>query len=172
MSNSNYAQVSSLLAAGKLHWQTDAISAVLLTGASFDPAHTVISDTGGTIEGLVPVMGRALVESNAMGQPVIFPAVKSSAFDGDGSPVTDDEGEPILDDEDRPLFYIDYQMALIQSNNVSEPVLLAWIDENQEAGEITVVQDGTLIVRPVLTDDYVAPDGTVLPPQVGVWMTL
>jgi hypothetical protein len=63
-------------------------------------------------------------------------------------------------------------MALIQSNNVSEPLLLAWIDENEQDNTITVVQDGTLIVRPVLTDDFVAPDGSVLPPQVGVWMTL
>jgi hypothetical protein len=150
MPNSNYAQVSSLLAQGKLHWQTDAISAALLTGATFDASHKVISEAGGSVVGTAPITGRALGDDgSALGQPVIFANADAGTV---------------------------YQLVLIQSNGVGEPLLLAWIDETiqeeDENTDITVAQDGTLIIRPVEYDSTPAPDGSVLPPQVGVWMNL
>jgi len=145
MSNSNYAQVSTLLAQGKLHWQTDNISALLLTGASFDAADTTVADVGGTSVGGGPVMGRALVENKALGQPVFF------------SEVTADS---------------EYQVILVQNTGPNTANVLAFIDENFDGDPITVDRDGTLVVRPVEFDPEEAPDGTVIPPQVGVWMTL
>jgi hypothetical protein len=145
MSNSNYAQVSSLLAQGKLNWATDNISMARLVGGTFNAAHKLLSEVGGTLAGTALINGRALVENNALGQPVVFP-------------------ESVADTE--------YQMVIVQMTGPTTSNLLAWIDENEAGDPITVERDGSLIVRPVEFDSTAAPDGTVLPPQVGAWMKL
>lgn len=146
MPNSNYAQVATLLAQGKLRWELDNISTILLTGATFNASHTKIDQVGGTNAGQAVIFGRTLADNGyALGQPVVFPTAQKD---------------------------INYQVVIVQLIGPTDALVLAWIDENEEGDPITVERDGTLIVRPVQTDDIVPEDGVVLPPQVGVWMKL
>lgn len=145
MPNSNYAQVATLVAQGKLHWETDAISAALVTGATFNANHTKLAEVAGSRVGMATILGRSVTDDDeALGQPVVYPTARKST---------------------------NYQVIIVQRINASDALVLAWIDENQDGDPITIARDGTLIVRPVQTD-IVPPDGVVLPPQVGVWMKL
>jgi hypothetical protein len=51
----------------------------------------------------------------------------------------------------------------------SDPNLLAWYDTDEGAGPLTIENEGTLVLRPVVVPDDLPPDSTS---TVRVWMRI
>jgi hypothetical protein len=145
MTNQNYAQVMDLLATGTLHWDTDSIIALLVTGASFDATNKRFSDLGASLVTRAPIQGRWIAEGGlAMGLPAAFSMVAP------GTP---------------------FQVVVAQDNGSADPVLLSYLDENADGDPIEVQRGGTLVVRPSQENLPTPPDTMTPPPTTGLWMT-
>ena len=121
MANQKYAQVVDLLAAGRLDWATDDIVGVLLSNATFDAAHTLVSQVGTTVA-ITPLPDRSIAPGGeCWGSPLIFELVQGDA---------------------------DYQVVLAKNEGAAELQTIAYYELNATDDPIHVVSDGTLIVRP------------------------
>ena len=121
--NQNYEQTAELFAQGKLSWETDAIVAILYTGAVFDPVNKVTADLTGQRKAVQRVDGRYFLDGLAMGLPAAFQKVPAAT---------------------------PFQVVVCQDIGNNNPNLLAFIDANADGSPITVQRPGTLIIRPVL----------------------
>ena len=140
MPNSKYAQVTDLLAQGKLRWATDMIEARLVSGSSFDAADKTLADVGSSISSS-PIQGRWVAEGgNFMGQPVFFGSVQAGT----------------------------YQVVVVQLMGSGDAAanVLAYYDSDENDSPLTLDNDGTLAVRPSLLPDQ--PEGT--PQTSRLWM--
>lgn len=139
MANSKYSQVIDLLATGKLNWATQNIQAALMEGAVFNEAHRKLSQVGSPVD-RQPIQGRSVTGGAFLGYAVAFPRT------GPGQ----------------------YQVVVMQDDGL-DPNLLAWYDTNEEDDALTVENEGTLVVRPVVVPDDLPPDS---PSTTRVWMTV
>lgn len=140
MANQKYAQVASMAGSGQLNWRSDHIVALLMKSVVFNAANTHLTD-------LISVQQRASSEigsrqmgagGEALGLPAVFPRVaKDEAF----------------------------QVLVVKDVGDSDPMLLAFYDQDQAAGPLQMVNNGTLIVRPT---DF--PESA--PPQLGIWFQI
>jgi hypothetical protein len=155
MPNQKYSQVNTLLVQNKLHWATDAISAMLFTGATFDAAQKKVSELGVRPVATVPIMGRTVGEGGeALGYPATFDKVDPDTV---------------------------YQVIVGLDDGLHDLLLLAFIDNNDREGldeqgqpvdtTLTVKRQGSLIIRPV-EESTIDGQSVVLPPTMGVWMRL
>ena len=121
MANQKYAQVVDLLATGRLDWSTDDIVGVLLSNATFDTDHTLVSQAGTTVA-ITPLPDRSIAPGGeCWGSPLIFELVQGDA---------------------------DYQVVLAKNDGSSALQTLAFYDLDAGDDPIHVISDGTLIVRP------------------------
>lgn len=147
MSNQKYSQVTDLLVQGRLRWATDAISAMLYSGATFDAAAKRASELGVRPIVTVPILGRTVGEGGA----------------ALGFPATFQQASPD----------IDYQVVVGLDDGTHDLLLLAFIDANEADETLTVQRPGSLIVRPVEAVTVVIDSKSVsLPPTMGMWMRL
>lgn len=146
MTNQNYAQVTDLLTAGTLRWDTDSILALLVSGASFDASNKLLADLGVAVITRAPIQGRWIGEGGfAMGLPAAFQKVAAGTI---------------------------FQVIVAQDNGTANPVLLSYMDETTEGGDITVQRGGALIIRPSQDNPPQPPDNLIPPPTTGLWMKL
>lgn len=146
MSNQNYDQVTDLVAQGSLHWDTDQIVALLVTGAAFDGAHLRLSDVGASYVTSAPIQGRWIGEGGmAMGLPAAFQKVLSEQ---------------------------EYQVLVAQDDGRGNPVLLSFMNEDTDGNVIAVQRTGTLIVRPSQENLPTPPETVTPPPTTGFWLKL
>lgn len=139
MANAKYSQVVDLLAAGKLNWATNNIQAGLLEGATFNAAQRKLSEVGQPVA-RVPIQGRSVSGNAFLGYAAAFPRVAAG----------------------------EYQVVVMQDTG-SDPNLLAWYDTDEGAGPLTIENEGTLVLRPVVVPDDLPPDSTS---TVRVWMRI
>ena len=126
MANQNYDQTLELALQGNLNWGVDSISALLYTGAEFDPVAKTLADLTGEIRATQVISGRYITEDGmAMGLPVAYQRVS--------------EGE-------------EFQIVIVQETGNGNPNLLAFIDTNADDSPISVAHSGTLIIRPMLVE--------------------
>lgn len=137
MANAKYSQVTDLLAAGKLNWAINSIEAGLMRGATFNDTQRKLSEVGAPVA-RAPIQGRSVSGSAFLGYAVAFPRVAAG----------------------------EYQVIVMQ-NDGSDPNLLAWYDTDEEDGALSIENEGTLVIRPVVTPDDLPPDSTS---TIRVWM--
>ena len=126
MSNAKYDNVTQMTASGELNWAGDLIRAVLCQGATFDASHKALTDVmtppAQTITSML-VNGRSLgPNGEALGMAVSYP---------------------------RTFKDIEYQVILVKDQGRPEVPVVAFYDENEDGSPITLLNNGTLIVRPV-----------------------
>lgn len=140
MANLKYAQVASMAGSGQLNWRADHCIALLMMGAGYIDTHTHLTDiSGATRMATAEIPGRQMgVAGEAMGLPAAFPRVAKN--------------QP-------------FQVLVVKDVGDTNPMLLAFYDEDNANGPLQMVNNGTLIVRPTTF-----PDAT--PPQLGIWFTL
>ena len=139
MANSKYSQVIDLLAAGRLNWANNNIQAGLLRGATFDGSQKKLSQVGQPVA-REQIQGRSVAAGAFLGYAVAFPRVAAG----------------------------EYQVVVMQDNG-SDPDLLAWYDTDETDGPLTIENEGTLVIRPVVVPDDLPPDSTS---TIRVWMTV
>lgn len=148
MSNKNYAQVTDLLAQGKLRWELDMIQAMLVTGAQYHSEHKNFSELKVPLLGQAPIQGRWLGQGGmAMGLPASFRAESDK----------------------------EYQVLVVKDIGMGDPLVLSFIDQDGDGKSIGVKRSGTLIVRPYYdlnVQPLINPPLSEPPPTVGVWMVL
>jgi hypothetical protein len=140
MANQKYDNVTTMVANGELNWVYDRILAFLVKGATFDASHVYFSDVMGAGTSQVSVCdvtGKSVsAVGEAISQPVVFYNIPKET---------------------------NYQVILGDDRSLPEGIpVLCYYDANSDASPIRLVNNGTLIVRPVSTDD---------PPTPGVWFT-
>lgn len=150
MSNKNYAQVTDLLAQGQLKWVSDSILALLCKNVAYNANHKRLSDISGkTVVSQAPIQGRWLGKGGmAMGLPAAF-----------GSALSEQE----------------YQVLVAKDDGRYDPLLLSFMDQDDQGEPLGVLRTGTLIVRPyhnVEVQPLINPPLPAAPPTVGVWMVL
>ena len=144
MSNQNYDQVDTLVAEGSLKWEQDQIVALLVQNATFNRAHKTLGELGAKYLTSAPINGRWVGEGGmGMGQPAVFQKVNL--------------GE-------------EFQVLVAKDEGRGDPLVLAFLDVDNEGNPITVVRTGSLIIRPSQEN---MPSGTVEPPPTtGFWLKL
>ena len=121
MANEKYDNLTTLLSSGRLNWSADNIVAVLVTGATFDPTHAVITDLGVGTLASVNVPGRSVAaDGSLVGLPVVFNAV----------------------DKD-----IELQVVFCREDGITS-VPLAWFDTDDNDGPMILTNNGTFTMRP------------------------
>jgi hypothetical protein len=144
VSNQNYDQVPALVSQRLLFWDQDQIKALLMQGATYVGTHERVSQAGGAVVSMAPILGRWINEFGYfMGQPAVFQQVPDS--------------QP-------------FQVLVTQDDGRSDPRLLAFIDQDQNGSVIIVQRTGSLIVRPSQENPPVPPDMMEEPPIVGFWL--
>lgn len=139
MANQKYDNLMPLMATGGLNWSTDPIKAYLQSGATFHAADTKLSQTGGTLVTYVPVSGRQVDPVGFLGNPVSFNGVPRET---------------------------EHQVLIAKDTGPgSDPLLLAFYDEDDAGDPLVLQNNGTLIVRPVLVAGGE-------PPTLGVWVKI
>ena len=139
MANQKYDNLMPLMATGKLNWATDPINAYLQSGATFDAAHTMLSETGGAFVAYVPVAQRSVTPDGFLGNPVSFNRIAKET---------------------------EYQVVIAKDTGPgTDPLVIAFYDEDDDGGPLMLENNGTLIVRPVLVEG-----GD--PPTLGVWVKI
>jgi hypothetical protein len=139
MANQKYNNLTTLLATGGLNWVNDPINAYLMQNVTYDAADIKLGDTGGTRVFHVPVQGRQVDATKLIGLPVSFNRVAKD---------------------------LTFQMIIGKETGPgSDPLVLAFFDEDEEGAPLTLKNNGTLIVRPQLVEG----EG---PPLLGVWVAL
>lgn len=137
MANQKYDNLTVLMGTGGLNWAVDPINAYLQHGATYDATDTKLSQTGGVTVAYVPVPGRAVDSNGLLGNPVSFNRVAKET---------------------------EYQVLVVKETGPGgDPLVLAFYDEDEAGGPLELVNNGTLIVRPVL---LAGGD----PPTLGVWV--
>ena len=123
MANQKYAQVPSMAGSGQLNWRSDHIVALLMEGASFNSAHTHLNNiTPGQQRASAEIPGRQMGDrGEALGLPAVFSRVV----------------------KDTP-----FQVIVVKDVGDNNPMLLAFYDQDAEAGPLQMNNNGTLIVRP------------------------
>ena len=130
MANEKYDNLTVMMSAGKLHWDSDQINAVLFTSATFVPTQKDLTEVGAPRLGVVPVPGRSIGEDGSfLGWPISFEAVE----------------------KDIPL-----QVALVRDDGVNND-LLVWYDEDDAGEEYRLKNHGTFILRPTVVPQAVPP---------------
>jgi hypothetical protein len=136
--NQKYDNVTAMLASGRLNWVSDPVIAVLLDGGTFAATDTRLSEVGGTQVTRAAVSGRMVSpEGNLLGWPVSFPGVSKDT---------------------------DFQVVLAKEDP-QDPYLIAYYDEDDDAGPLNLKYNGTLILRPILL-------AGAEPPILGMWVRL
>jgi hypothetical protein len=139
MANQKYDNLMPLMATGKLNWATDPINAYLQSGATFDAAHTKLSETGGAPVAHVPVAQRSVTPAGFLGNPVSFNRIAKDTA---------------------------YQVVIAKDTGPgTDPLVIAFYDEDEEGGPLVLQNNGTLIVRPVLVEG-------AEPPTLGIWVKI
>lgn len=139
MANQKYAQVASMAGSGQLNWRADHCIGLLMKDATFVDTHSRLSDVGATRVGTAEIPGRQMgTGGEAMGLPAAFPRVS----------------------KDQP-----FQVLVVKDVGDTNPLLLAYYDEDSDHGVLQMINNGTLIVRPTTFPD-------ASPPTLGVWFTL
>lgn len=120
MPNAMYDQVLDLMAEGKLNWRANDIIAVLTQNATFDITDKLLSDVGGPIKN-APIQGRWIAPgAKLMGLPAVFQGVQPGT----------------------------YQVIVCQNLNRGNPSVLAFYDTNDGGDPLTLVNQGSFILRP------------------------
>jgi hypothetical protein len=137
MANSKYAQVQAMAASGQLNWNRDRIIACLFTGGTFNSAHTRLSQVGGQQHAVSAIGSRYVgIGGEAVGMPAVF---------------------------DRVAKETDYQVFVVVDHGGGvSPGLIAFYDQDTNAGPLRTVNNGSFVLRPVA---YV--DGN--PESIGTW---
>jgi hypothetical protein len=144
--NQNYDQVTSLVTGGQLRWDVDSIAAMLVRNAQYNAGHQRFSELAAPLVTSAPINGRWVGENGeGMGLPAVFGAVQAA--------------QP-------------YQLLIVKDDGRSDPLVLAWLDEDTSSEDISVQRAGSLIVRPVAEPSVVPPPGITPPPTTGLWMLL
>lgn len=143
MANQKYDQVVTMSGTGELNWAGDHILGLLTKGVAFTSAHTLLSEAmvpaGASQISVSEIQSRSLgAEGEAMGLPAVYNKVPKET---------------------------DYQMLLVKDIGTGDPLLLAFYDENVNSDPLRLINNGTLIVRPV---EIVGAD----PPTIGMWFSL
>lgn len=139
MANSKYNYLTEMMATGRFNWESDHILAMLTKGVGFDITFERLSQalaqTGAVHQATSEVTGRALSAQNeALGMPATFSTIASAT---------------------------DYQVLLVKDENTGDPALVAFYDQDDTNANITIQNNGTLIVRPI--------DSAQAQPPAGVW---
>lgn len=140
--NRNYSQVATLLEQGKLHWESDVIMAFICSGATFHAGSVEVAQEGGRLLAKVPVSGRVVVDGKWLGRPIIYDYAQKNA---------------------------PYQVILARDLGAGRTKALAFFDTvNDGEAEVPIqaTKDGTLVVRPEITDIEGMSYGT------GIWMVV
>lgn len=140
MANQKYAQVAAMAGSGQLNWRGDHIVGLLMTGVTFVSTHTRLTSLpAGTQKASAEIPNRMMGDGGeALGLPAIFPRVP--------------QGTP-------------YQVLVVKDVGDSNPMLLAFYDQDSASGALGMANNGTLIVRPATFPD-------ASPPTLGVWFTI
>jgi hypothetical protein len=140
MANQKYSQVASMAGSGQLNWRGDHIVGMLMQFVAFNPAHTHTSDLVGAARiATAEIGGRQMgVGGEALGLPAAFPRVAKNT---------------------------PFQVLVVKDVGDSNPMLLAFFDQDAASGPLQMVNNGTLIVRPTTFPE-------ASPPQLGVWFTI
>ena len=140
MANRNYDQLQDLVLQQKLNWQGDNIRALLVEGAVFNATDKTLADLGVSVTPSrnVPIQGRFLDGRDAYGQPALYDQVPEDTT---------------------------FQVVLVKDDGSGNPLLLAFIDVNEQGEDLTMENSGTLIIRP----SKAGTDPTK-PPLTGVWL--
>jgi hypothetical protein len=140
VANQKYAQVASMAGSGQLNWRGDHIVGLLMQNATYVGAHTRLSDVSGASRwGTAEIPGRQMgTGGEALGLPASFPrVVKNTPF----------------------------QVLVVKDVGDSNPLLLAFYDEDSANDVLEMANNGTLIVRPTTFPD-------ADPPTLGIWFTI
>ena len=123
MANEKYAQVPSMAGSGQLNWRSDHIVALLMQGAVFDSAHTHRNQLLTAQQKAAAEIGSRQMGAGgeAMGLPAVFPRVAKNT---------------------------PFQVVVVKDVGDANPMLLAFYDEDDDAGPLEMNNNGTLIVRP------------------------
>jgi hypothetical protein len=127
MANQKYDNLAVMMAGGQLNWLSDAVNAVLVTGATYNSSDTTLSQLQATMAGIVPVPGRAIGPAGSLlGGPVSFGGLSKGVV---------------------------YQMVITkQSGPGADPMLIAYYDADENNDTLVLQNNGTLIVRPTEED--------------------
>ena len=138
MANQKYNNLSVLMASGPFNWVVDPINAYLMQNAIYDATDIRLGDTSGIRIDHVPVQGRQVdATGSLLGLPVSYNRVTK-----------------------------DLTFQVIIAKDVgpgTQPLVLAFFDEDEDGEPLTLKNNGTLIVRPQLVE----PDEA---PLLGVWV--
>lgn len=133
MPNQKYDNLTELLEAKTLNWNTDVIEGILVTGATFDPAHVRFSELGTPSKLRSPIPGRSVSpDGDLLGWPVSFHRVQKD---------------------------IVFQLVVVKNDGSNNPLVLAFYGADEGDDPLTLKYTGTLIVRPLIVED---PDPPVL----------
>ncbi len=123
MANDKYDNLTVMMSSGQLNWVADPINAVLLQGAVFDATDKTLSEVGAPLVAAMPVPGRSVDPTGALlGGAVSF-------------------GNLL---KDTP-----YQVVLTKQTGPGvDPLLISYYDVDDAGQPFTLVNNGTLIVRP------------------------
>ena len=124
MANSKYGQVPAMAASGQLNWSRDRILACLYTGATFSAGHARLSEVSGAQMAISEIGGRYVgTGGEAVGMPATF---------------------------DRVAKETDYQVLVVVDHGSGvSPGLIAYYDEDNAAGPLRTVNNGSFVLRPV-----------------------
>jgi hypothetical protein len=123
MANAKYDNLMVLMSTGKLNWAGDAIVALLMTGATYNAAHTTVTQAGGTRMSMVPVPQRSVDPSGSL----LGGAVSFSNMPKDTN----------------------FQMIIAKDTGPgTTPTPLAFYDVDGDVHALRLDNNGTLIVRP------------------------
>jgi hypothetical protein len=126
MANQKYNQVVDLLATGRLNWRSSSILGYLCQDALFNADDKTVEDAGGSLLATTLIQGRMVAPGGLfLGYPAFFQNVP------DGS---------------------DYQMLLVVDQGLQNYTLLAYFDEDEEGGPLTIDHAGTFVLRPEMPD--------------------
>jgi hypothetical protein len=137
MSNTKYDHTSTIMSGSD--WVRGRIVAYLFDGAVFVPTHKLLSEvrTGATQKNITEIQNRIVGDQGGLlGLPAQFTVTP--------------KGTP-------------YQMVIAWDLNQPEQQVLAFYDEDEAGGDIGLLNNGTLIVRPT---DFDTATGR------GTWLTL
>jgi len=123
MANAKYDNLMVLMTTGKLNWAGDALVAFLMTGATYNAAHTTVTEAGGTRMSVVPVPQRS-----------VGPTGSLLGGAGSFSNMPKDTNFQVLIAKD--------------TGPGTTPSLLAFYDVDGDAHALRLDNNGTLIVRP------------------------
>jgi hypothetical protein len=143
MANAKYDYLTEMMATGMFSWPSDHILALLMKGVTFYSTDKRLSEVQARVGAIhmatSEVTSRYVAsDGSAIGLPATFTMVPRA---------------------------IDYQVLLVKDEGTPDPALVAFYDVDQGDAPLRLINNGTLIVRPV---DI--PGSEI--PTVGVWFKI